>query len=202
MSTVLNAVFNTIVSLIAGLAGPGAPAPEAPAVGAEAVITVVNADADQLLSVDDALNRFEEAGLDLPTLVIEFAPDGDTTLCKGNGALFRHGSGDVAHRILICRRSALFLSHELAHAYVDANLDAAARQPFLDRWGLDEWSDESAAWSARGNERAANTIAMTLGLEAPTTDANVTALVCGYETLTGSSHPNLANADCEGVVAV
>jgi len=191
MHTVFNTVFATILSMFGGLTSASDAQTELPA------IVALAASPAQQATLEEALEAFEGAGLALPPLVIEFAPEGDTTLCDGNAGLFTHGSEGRADIVAICSKIPIILLHELAHAHVHESVDAEGIDAFLDHLGLTEWSDQTAKWSDRANERAANVIAYTLTLTAPTRVDKINSLVCDYELLTSSTHANVANANCD-----
>lgn len=191
MHTVFNTLIATFISVLGGMSGQSAEPTEVPAVIA------VNASDQQQAQLEQAIESFDAAGLDLPPLVVEFAPVDDTTPCHGNAGLFFHGTDTTPDTVVICHKAPIFLLHELAHAYVHENLDASARAGYLEHLGLSEWNDQSAKWADRANERAANTIAYTLTLEAPTKVDKINALVCDFEVLTNTTHANVTNANCE-----
>ncbi|NNC43727.1 MAG: hypothetical protein HKO03_10880 [Acidimicrobiia bacterium] len=159
----------------------------------EPLVIVVGATDDQVDKVDAALALFDEAGLNLPPLEIEFSTD--TTACKGHAGLFR-GSDVGRSRVIICHRMSLFLLHELAHAWAHLNLTDENRVAYSEHWGLDNWNDHSQEWKERGTEKAANTIAYTLDITVPTDNPNILALVCSYEMLTGRSLPHERLVEC------
>lgn len=145
--------------------------------------------------VEWALDRYEAAGLELPTMIVEFAAD--RTGCGGNTAVAIHGGSDPT--ILVCtdpgsselviRRTLL---HEMAHIWANAALDENTRKAFLDLRGLESWAD-APAWDERGSEHAAEIMTWALMdvelLMATLSDNGPAELGAGYALLTGGPAP-------------
>ena len=139
-----------------------------------------------------ALDRFEEAGLELPPFVMTFH-DGAGP-CHGNTGWYQQRGG-VAH-IEICSPTNHIILHELAHAWEGASVSQDVRDDFASHWSVDNWNDHEAAWADRGTERAADTIAYVLaGVPDEPTD-QLMRFVCGYSLLTGMELPEDQTADC------
>lgn len=155
--------------------------------------TVVIRDANevQLGQVAWALDRFEEAGLQLPPVELTFH-DG-AGHCDGHPGLYR--PGDVA-RIEICSSTNHVILHELAHVWEGAVVTDDVRDRFADHWNVNNWNDHMAPWDERGIERAADTVAYVLeGVPANPTD-QLLRFVCGYPLLTGYPLPQGASGHC------
>ncbi len=155
--------------------------------------TVVIRDANEVqhAQVAWALDRFEEAGLQLPPLELTFH-DGAGP-CDGHPGYYR--PGDVA-RIEICSSKNHVILHELAHAWEGASVTAEVRDRFARHWGVDNWNDHSVAWEERGIERAADTVAFVLdGVPDQPTD-QLLRFVCGYTLLTGKGLPEDTSVQC------
>ena len=100
------------------------------------------------------MDRFEQAGLDLPPLRIYVHPNRDG--CDGHMGFYgQHAERD---RIDLCTRSEFYVLHELAHAWEQRGLSDARRQAFLHHAEM-EWYDANARWTQRGVESLANTVA-------------------------------------------
>ena len=127
-------------------------------------ITIDTQDPDQRLMAETAIGRFEEAGFDLPPLVIKF-PGSDLELCDGS-----QGKVFLDHdpiEIRMCWSSEFILLHELAHVWEAHNVAPAKHEPFMAmRDGVLSWASFDVAWDERGREQAANVIAWGL-LEDP-----------------------------------
>jgi len=111
-----------------------------------------------------ALERFAEAGFDLPRLIIRF-PGRDLSHCGGS-----QGRAYLDHdpiEIRMCWNSEFILLHELAHVWEAHNVDASNHEPFMAmRDGVVSWAGLDVEWDERGREHAANVIAWGL-LEDP-----------------------------------
>jgi hypothetical protein len=156
-----------------------------------ATIEVRGANDERRSQIEKALARFEEAGLELPSLIIEWHDD--RSRCNGNGGLFRWG-GDIA-RVELCMPETFVIFHELGHAWDVTNLTDDDRQEFLRAAGLTVWSDASTPWKERGCEVAANTIAIGLAYR-ELSDSDLPLFeeeLALYETLTGRPSPRIAD---------
>ncbi|HSJ70526.1 MAG TPA: hypothetical protein VLA29_02645 [Acidimicrobiia bacterium] len=154
-----------------------------------------DAGAQDLRTVEWALDRFDAAGLELPTMVVEFAADRKS--CGGNTAVAIHGGSEPT--IIVCadpdspevviRRTLL---HEMAHIWANAALDESTRRAFLDLRGLEAWA-ENPAWDGRGSEHAAEIVTWALMdedlLMATIPDNDPADLDAGYALLTGRPVP-------------
>jgi len=189
MDTVTRIVALALLLVTSVSGAPEPPRSDPPA----AAVTVVGASMEQQETLDHALNLFDQAGLDLPPLIIEYADD--TKACGGHAGLFRSAGRNPA-TITICHRLPLFLFHELGHAWEDHVLTDRVRQRFLDHWALEVWNDDSVDWYHRGAEKAAHTIAYTLTLSQPTENSDILQFVCSYELLTGNPIPEPELASC------
>jgi hypothetical protein len=154
-----------------------------------------DAGAQELRTVDWALDRFDAAGLELPTMVIEFAAD--RTGCGGNTAVAIHGGSEPT--IIVCAGHASpdvvirrTLLHEMAHIWANAALDESTRRAFLELRGLESWADVPA-WDERGSEHAAEIVTWALMdgelLMATLPDSDPADLGAGYALLTGLPVP-------------
>jgi hypothetical protein len=152
-------------------------------------------DARDLHVVEWALDRFEAAGLELPTMVVEFAAD--RTSCGGNTAVAIHGGWEPT--IIVCADPGSpdvviqrTLLHEMAHIWANAALDENAQRAFLDLRGLESWA-EDLAWDERGSEHAAEIMTWALMdeelLMATIPDNDPSDLGAGYALLTGMPVP-------------
>ena len=151
----LNSVF---LPLLVILLLPGSPA----AKPSEVIIDAQN-QAQQDMA-EWAIDRYAEAGLDLPPLVIRF-PGRDLSLCDGaqGRAYLDHNPIEVR----MCWNDEFILLHELAHVWEAHNVASDKHEPFIAmRQGVESWASPAVAWAARGREHAANAIAWGL-LENP-----------------------------------
>ena len=153
-------------------------------------IQIRGADEDRRDQIERALARFDEAGLELPPLVIEVHDS--RSGCDGHGGLFRWG-GEVA-RVELCAPETFVIFHELGHAWELTHMTDDERPAVLEAADLAQWDDRSIPWKERGREVAANTIAIGLayrelsGRDLPQFAAELEL----YEILTGLPSPRIA----------
>ncbi|MEM9608488.1 MAG: hypothetical protein AAGA99_13780 [Actinomycetota bacterium] len=142
-------------------------------------------------SVGWALGLFDEAGLELPPLVI--AQHRGTEACSGHPAVHRF-DGRVSS-IHLCDPEPggyieYLLLHEVAHAWAARSLTPEAESAFQALRGYPVWRDHTNfAWHQNGTEQAAEIMVWGL-IDRPFVPARIddngcTALVDGYRTLTG-----------------
>ena len=115
------------------------------------IVSVVDADAEERVRVDEALARFRDAGLRLPDVEIMFHDDDDA--CNGHHGLFQVQF--TPWRAHVCSGYEYVVTHELAHAWEAANLDDADRDAYVAHRGLETWSSSAVGWGERGVEDAA-----------------------------------------------
>jgi hypothetical protein len=137
-----------------------------------------------------AVGRFTADGMDLPSLDVRFhrAPTG----CGGRLGSYRDGEADICgtHVNSMSRRTLL---HEMAHAWVDANVSSDLEARFLRLRQLETWNDHAVDWEERGTEHAAEIISWALdgqgtGTERPSIPRNdPEELATAYSLLIG--HP-------------
>lgn len=167
--------------------------------------------ADDLVGlVDWGLERFTRAGLAEPTLArasVASGDDGDER--RGWVAMTDQGavvSLDEDLRVccagfrgvvILCDEAKRCMLHELAHVWIDQNVDAESRERFMAHTGATVWDDPAVPWHARGVEQAAETLAWGLLAEpaaVPTCPESVCLRrVTGFSILTGRA----PDVDCE-----
>lgn len=165
------------------------PATGSPAAIDSPPVVVQGADVAQEQAVDWAIRRFRQAGLSgLPSLEVTFHNSHDG--CRG------YLGYSVDGRIDLCLDGAgedyvrKFALHEIAHSWVEYNLDAEARERFVGLRGLSGWNDPGVPWKERGNEQSAEVIAWGLGEGQiapllPHSPVPAAELVAAYVALTG-----------------
>lgn len=127
-------------------------------------VTIATLEPGQQQMVERALDRYAEAGLDLPPLVIRF-PGRDLSLCDGSQGRVYLDHDPI--EIRMCWNSEFVLLHELAHVWEAHNVAVAKHEPFMAmRDGVVSWAGLDVAWDELGREQAANVIAWGL-LEDP-----------------------------------
>ena len=173
-----------------------AQSPQDAAIAGPRVIEVLGATPRQVEDAVWALDRFDSAGLELPSLSIVFHDDYESCGMR-EGVLRISGDEIVIHE---CEsdpaRSRRNLLHELAHVWDRYGpLDDHTRSAFLSMRGLRAWSDCHLLWNQRGEEQAAEIIAWGLMVRSapiPTSvgDSGSQAeadLSAAFELLTGTS---------------
>lgn len=152
-------------------------------------ISVHPDDADHRARVREAIGRFEDAGLRLPVVLIEFSDDDDA--CDGHLGLFDRSSQPWA--VHVCSDLEFVLTHELGHAWVATHLDDADREAYVAFRGLAGWNDRDLDWMERGTEDAAYVLQQVLMTEHPRLDtARWQERSAAYQQLTGSPPPQEA----------
>jgi hypothetical protein len=144
--------------------------------------------------VDWAVTQYESAGLSLPAINVRVHHD--QAPCEGHlGLTYNTPDAATVHlctpgngRGIVDR---LILVHELAHAWVAENVDAAGRDQFIGVHGLEAWWESANGWERQGVEWAAETIAWAVSDEdvrlIGEVDDDPAAIRRGYETLTGTA---------------
>jgi hypothetical protein len=148
---------------------------------------VVSADTPEQRSLAAwALERYERAGLALPSLTIDFAGR-DQAACDGSPARTYF---DETPMVKMCWNDRFMLLHELGHVWVAQNVPPAEHDAFMQmRDDVSVWTGTAVPWSERGFEHAANVIAWGL-LEKPypisrTYPNDKESLLTAFEFLTG-----------------
>lgn len=153
-------------------------------------VTVRGASPSQLARLEEAIRAYSDAGLELPSLEIQFFED--EASCGGPDGRFRP-SGET-WRIEICSTSVgAVYEHELAHAWELAHLTQHQRRLFMRMRGHSNWSDRDRPWRERGKEDAALVIQQGLsGLPLPPVlGREAVSRLRAYELLTGTASPLL-----------
>lgn len=150
MRASLTFIGGLLISII-GLA-PGASAP------LETTINVQPASAEYAEVVARAKRAFDAAGLELPAVDIVFSDDDRD--CHGHYGVFE--AARDPWRITICSELAFVLFHELAHAWIKANVDETTRAAYLALRNKPSWNSSQHDWDERGVEDAAFVIQQNL----------------------------------------
>lgn len=175
------------------LRGDGAPA--AAALGAAVPHTAVDA-----AIVATAIDAFAGHGLEFGVEPVVSFHD-DAAACSGNLGYWTDEAG--VDRIRVCwtdddarvqeilRTQALV--HELAHAWVYRNTDAATRDAFVELVAADSWNGAEAAWVDRGTEVAAELVTWAVldpaVLFVEFAESSCGTWAAGYELLVGATAP-------------
>ena len=151
-------------------------------------IAIVGGTPAQAGRVEEAVQRFLSAGLLLPDLTISFHDSLDS--CAGSKGVF----WGLSKGISFCSDEVdMVYEHEMAHAWVAANLTDSQRSGFMRRNGLTVWSSHDVPWKERATERVAVIIQQGVsGLPIPPAISEATLRsVREFEKLTGSPDPRL-----------
>lgn len=148
-------------------------------------VDVNGATSEQLAMVRWAVGRFEAAGLKPPAVDIDFHGDGSG--CGGHLGFARQGQVDLC-TVLVNAMARRALLHEMSHAWLDQNVDADVREPFIDLRGLTSWNASGDPWALRGYEQGAEIVSWAIGeriLSPQIPDNDPEKLELAYRSLTG-----------------
>lgn len=158
----------------------------------EIAATVIHTDAEeQLRTIEWALDRYEQAGLELP--VLEVHAYDHPAACGGKNGFFS-ATDDDEYQVHWCGNDFTIL-HELAHAWAEHALGEVARTAFLTIADADEWVSDD--WRLCGSEHSANVIAW--GLmdtrinQTRTRPYDHASMLEAYSALTGGGEPLWTN---------
>lgn len=171
-----------IVGLLAGTWGPASDSSPPP----ETITVVQPATEQQIASVAAAARVFETAGLTLPSVEVAFSHD--KRHCIDHLGLFQ--SSRRPWRITICSDLDFVPVHELAHAWIEANIDRRTRSAYVQHRNKRSWNSPQHDWDERGVEDAAFIIQqnLTRRLQGALTD-EWERRTSAYELLVGTPSP-------------
>lgn len=151
-------------------------------------LVIHGANAAEERAIDWSIRRYREAGLDgMQDLEVYLHRSHDA--CDGGLGLYHAGRIDLCTKDSSDPYRRKFALHEMAHAWIESNVDAAVLDRFMDVRGIAAWNDRSFDWKDRGTEQAAEIVTWGLGegeiapLLPEATDAPTLARL--YELLTG-----------------
>jgi hypothetical protein len=158
----------------------------------QARFTVHNATAEDLGRLGQAVMAFANGDLKLPAVDIWFHPDQEP--CSERHGLFMATS--ESWQIRICSSDIEFVyEHELAHAWVTANVTDTKRSAFMNLRGLEHWADRDVPWNQRGTEWAA--VVLQQGVSGhplpPVLSNEARSRLQSFELLAGRVAPVLVN---------
>jgi hypothetical protein len=153
------------------------------------LVTAEGVSAKQLRRLQQALDRFARAGLELPSLHVVFSSD--ATACKGHHGLF--STAFDPWRIAICSELEPVYEHELAHAWAQWALTELLRAAFMELRGYEVWAGPDVPWNERGVEGVAVIIQQGLaGLPLPPElGREMRGRLQAFEMITGRLDPRL-----------
>jgi hypothetical protein len=125
-------------------------------------MTIHGAGVAQERAIDWALHRYANGGLDgMPGLEV-FVHHSDEG-CNGGIGYY------LAGRIDLCTASSSepyqrkFALHEMAHAWIESNVEPSILDRFMQVRDIATWNDRSYDWKERGTEQAAEVVTWGLG---------------------------------------
>ena len=105
---------------------------------------------------------YRVAGLDgMPDL--DVYPHRSHEDCNGGLGLYHAGRIDLCTEESSEPYQRKFALHEMAHGWIETNVDGAVLDSFMDIRGIAAWNDRSYDWKQRGTEQAAEIITWGLG---------------------------------------
>ncbi len=138
--------------------------------------------------IEDALNRFARAGLDLPPVHFTIHPP-DKRHCNGYRAYWAPGSH--SDEIRLCFFDTFTVLHELAHSWESDALSDKTRQDFMELTNSHAWRSDEVKYNAQGIEAVANTVARILLAGDPYVNSSRHEDdLAAFEVLTGTSRLN------------
>jgi hypothetical protein len=187
MDTATRTVSRRIATFLCLLVAASILGGQRPAPAREPLV-IHGADTAQERAIDWSIRRYREAGLaGLPDLEVYLHRSHDA--CHGGIGLYHGGRIDLCTEDSSDPYRRKFALHEMAHAWIETNVDTAVLDRFMDVRGIAAWNDRSFDWKDRGTEQAAEIVTWGLGegeispLLPEATDAPTLARL--YELLTG-----------------
>ena len=125
-------------------------------------LVIHGADAVQERAIDWSIRRYREAGLDgMPDLEVYVHRSHEE--CNGGLGLYHAGRIDLCTATSSEPYQRKFALHEMAHGWIETNLDGAVLGHFMDIRAIAAWNDRSYDWKQRGTEQAAEIVTWGLG---------------------------------------
>ena len=187
MDTATRTVSRRIATFLCLLVAASILVGQRPAPAREPLV-IHGADTAEERAIDWSIRRYREAGLaELPDLEVYLHRSHDA--CNGGIGLYHGGRIDLCTEDSSDPYRRKFALHEMAHAWIESNVDTAVLERFMYVRGIAAWNDRSLDWKERGTEQAAEIITWGLGegqispLLPEATDAPTLARL--YELLTG-----------------
>lgn len=142
--------------------------------------------------IEWAMSRYEAAGLELPSAIIQV--HSEKASCGGNSGLYRPAPVPEVHLCVAdpdSKVGRLIALHELGHLWAENRLDQATIDGFLTMRGLADWTNNDVPPHEWGAEHAAEVLSWGL-MDEPVRivriyDASPEALTAAFEVLTGTT---------------
>jgi hypothetical protein len=196
MDTATRTISRRIATLLCLLVAASILVGQRPAPAREPLV-IHGANATQERAIDWSIRRYREAGLaGMPDLEVYLHPTHEE--CNGGLGLYHAGRIDLCTTESSEPYQRKFALHEMAHGWIETNVDGAVLDRFMDIRGIAAWNDRSYDWKQRGAEQAAEIITWGLGEGeiAPLlpTSVDPETLASLYVLLTGHAPITLAAA--------
>jgi hypothetical protein len=151
-------------------------------------LAIHGSNAAQERAIDWSIRRYREAGLEgMPDLEVYLHRSHEE--CNGGLGLYHAGRIDLCTATSSEPYQRKFALHEMAHGWIETNIDGAVLDRFMDIRGIAAWNDRSYDWKQRGTEQTAEIVTWGLGegeISPLLPEAvDVPSLVRLYELLTG-----------------
>jgi hypothetical protein len=125
-------------------------------------LVIHGANAAQERAIDWSIRRYREAGLDgMPDLEVYLHRSHEG--CNGGLGLYHAGRIDLCTEESSEPYQRKFALHEMAHGWIETNVDGAVLDRFMVIRGIAAWNDRSYDWRQRGTEQAAEIVTWGLG---------------------------------------
>jgi len=187
MDTATRTVSRRIATFLCLLVAASILGGQRPAPAREPLV-IHGADTAQERAIDWSIRRYREAGLaGLPDLEVYLHRSHDA--CNGGIGLYHGGRIDLCTTASSEPYQRKFALHEMAHGWIETNVDGGVLDRFMRVRGIATWNDRSFDWKQRGTEQAAEIVTWGLGEGeiAPLLPEALDAPTLGrlYELLTG-----------------
>jgi len=125
-------------------------------------LVIHGANAAEERAIDWSIRRYREAGLaGMPDLEVYLHRTHEE--CDGGLGLYHAGRIDLCTTESSEPYQRKFALHEMAHGWIETNVDGAVLDRFMDIRGIAAWNDRSYDWKHRGTEQAAEIVTWGLG---------------------------------------
>lgn len=156
----LHWTFAALTSLAMSLPASSGVDEAEPSDSAPQPITIESTSPAWTRRIEWGLDRFRDAGLQLPAMAITVHDD--DAPCDGNSGRYLPNDPVEVHLCISgpvdSRVARLTTVHELAHAWAEAQMTADERSAFLHLRGLDTWNDQRIPRHQRGFEHVAEVV--------------------------------------------
>ena len=125
-------------------------------------LVIHGANAAEERAIDWSIRRYREAGLEgMPDLEVYVHPSNRG--CRDGIGYYLAGRIDLCTTASSEPYQRKFALHEMAHGWIETNVDGAVLDRFMRDRGIAAWNDPSFDWKQRGTEQAAEIVTWGLG---------------------------------------